>query len=194
MAITTFSGPIRSLAGFVPAGFAASNNIDSNNATTLLRVFPTPATDAAGNPTGGMLVGHAGKQNLYASTNAAGVGTLTLPAIVATAPTDNTDPNQQCNIGAVIEIIVAVNLANNLVINCSGTDGFTGYMQVADTNGLTTTFDSAANDDILTFNNGTQGGAIDTRIKATAISTGLWYIEGMSIGATAGAGATPFSQ
>ena len=79
MAITTFSGPIRSLAGFVPAGFAASNDIDSNNATTLLRVFPTPATDAAGNPTGGMLVGHAGKQNLYASTNAAGVGTLTLP-------------------------------------------------------------------------------------------------------------------
>jgi len=194
MAITTFSGPIRSLAGFIPAGFAASNDLNANNTTVLLRVFPTPSVDAAGNPNGGTLVGHAGKINLYTTPNAAGVGTLTLPPVISTVPSDSTDPNQQCNIGAVIEIIIAVNLANALVINCSGTDGFTGYAQVADVNGLTTTFDAAGADDILTFNNGTQGGAIDTKIKATAVDAGLWYIEAISIGADANAAATPFSQ
>tara|TARA_R110000744_G_scaffold139957_1_gene251113 strand:- start:37 stop:618 length:582 start_codon:yes stop_codon:yes gene_type:complete len=193
MAITTFSGPIRSLAGFVPAGFPVQNLISSDNATTALRLFPTPALDAANNPTGAVLVGHAGKQNIYASANAGGAGTLTLPPIVATAPTDNTDPNQQCNYGAVIEIVVASVLANSLIITCTGNDGMTGSLQVADLNGLTTTYNSAALDDTITFNAGTQGGGIDTKIKATVQSDGLWFIEGLSIGATVGAVATPFS-
>ena len=84
-------------------------------------------------------------------------------------------------------------LANSLIITCTGNDGMTGSLQVADLNGLTTTYNSAALDDTITFNAGTQGGGIDTKIKATVQSDGLWFIEGLSIGATVGAVATPFS-
>ena len=74
MAKSTFSGPIRSLAGIITAGNA---NVVSLTADTTLTV------DA-----------HAGK---ILTTNDAD-GKFTLPSIVATAPGRNDDPNQLNNL------------------------------------------------------------------------------------------------
>ena len=193
MARTTFSGPVRSLAGFVPAGAGAQQLFNADNTTTVLRLFPTPATDAAGNPTGGILPGYAGVANVYNSPNGAGAGQLTLPPVLSVAQTDSTDPNQQNNLGANISFVMSFNLANNLVIKPAGADVFTGYIQQVDANGLTTTFLADPNDTTLTFNGGTTGGDIDTHISFTCITAGFWFVKGVSFGAGAGAAATPFS-
>ena len=76
MAKTTFSGPVKSLAGFISAGNAA---VVSLTADTTLTV-----------------AAHAGKILL---TNDAD-GKFTLPSIVATAPDSDDDPNQLNNLGA----------------------------------------------------------------------------------------------
>ena len=193
MARTTFSGPVRSLAGFVPAGAGAQQLFNADNTTTVLRLFPTPAVDAAGNPTGAILPGFAGVANVYNSTNGNGAGQLTLPPVLSVAQTDATDPNQQNNLGANISIVIAQNLANNLVIKPAGADVFTGYIQQVDANGLTTTFLADPNDSTITFNGGTTGGDIDTDISFTCITAGFWFVSGVSFGAGAGAAATPFS-
>tara|TARA_B100000497_G_C7548609_1_gene331665 strand:- start:34 stop:618 length:585 start_codon:yes stop_codon:yes gene_type:complete len=193
MAKTTFSGPVRSLSGFVPAGVGAQQLITADNATLQLRNFPAPAVDAAGNPTGAVLPGHAGVVNIYNSTNGAGAGQLTLPLIQSAAQTDGTDPNQLNTLGASICIIQAFNLANNLVVKPSGADVFTGYVQQVDAAGLTTTFLATPNDTTLTFNGGTTGGDIDTYLCFTQVSAGTWYVNGISFGAAGGAAATPFS-
>ena len=193
MARTTFSGPVRSLAGFVPAGAGAQQQFNANNTTTVLRLFPTPAVDAAGNPTGAILPGFAGVANVYNSSNAAGAGQLTLPPVLSVAQTDATDPNQQNNLGANITIVMAQNLANNLVIKPSGGDVFTGYAMSVDANGLTKTFLATPNDTTITFNGGTTGGDIDTEISFTCIVGGIWFVRAVAFGAGAGAGATPFS-
>ena len=193
MARTTFSGPVRSLAGFVPAGAGAQQQFNANNTTTVLRLFPTPAVDAAGNPTGAILPGYAGVANVYNSDNAAGAGQLTLPPVLSVAQTDATDPNQQNNLGANITFVIARDLANNLVIKPSGADVFTGYVQQVDAAGLTTTFLATAGDTTLTFNGGTTGGDIDTDLSFTCVLGGFWFVRGVSFGAAGGAAATPFS-
>ena len=76
MAKSTFSGPVRSLAGFISAGNA--------NVVTL-------TVDA-----------HAGK---VLTCNDAD-GKFTLPSIVATAPGRDDDPNQTNNLGATFTFVV----------------------------------------------------------------------------------------
>ena len=71
MAQTTFSGPVKSLAGFISAGI--SNSVTTAEGATL------------------NVASYAGKQIYYTSTAAA---TFTLPAVVSTTPSDPTDPNQ----------------------------------------------------------------------------------------------------
>ena len=80
MAKTTFSGPVKSLAGFISAGNAA---VVSLTADTTLTV-----------------AAHAGKILL---TNDAD-GKFTLPSIVATAPDSDDDPNQTNNLGATFTL------------------------------------------------------------------------------------------
>ena len=82
MARSTFSGPVRSLAGFIAAGNA---NVVSLTADTTLTV-----------------AAHAGK---ILVTNDAD-GKFTLPTIVATAPGRDDDPNQTNNLGAVFTFVV----------------------------------------------------------------------------------------
>ena len=82
MAKTTFSGPVKSLAGFISAGNAA---VVSLTADTTLTV-----------------AAHAGKTLL---TNDAD-GKFTLPTIVATAPDSDDDPNQLNNLGASFTFVV----------------------------------------------------------------------------------------
>ena len=80
MAKSTFSGPVRSLAGFISAG----------NASVVSLTADTTLTVAA----------HAGKILLCNDAD----GKFTLPSIVATAPDDATDPNQLNNLGATFTL------------------------------------------------------------------------------------------
>ena len=82
MAKSTFSGPVRSLAGFISAGNA---NAVSLTADTTLTV------DA-----------HAGKILLCNDAD----GKFTLPSIVSTAPGRDDDPNQTNNLGATFTFVV----------------------------------------------------------------------------------------
>ena len=82
MAKSTFSGPVRSLAGFISAGNA---NVVSLTADTTLTV------DA-----------HAGK---ILTCNDAD-GKFTLPSIVATAPGRDDEPSQLNNLGASFFFVV----------------------------------------------------------------------------------------
>ena len=59
MARTTFSGPVRSLNGFVSAGPGAAQTITADNTTLALSIFPAPTVDSNGNPTGAITPGNA---------------------------------------------------------------------------------------------------------------------------------------
>ena len=101
MAKSTFSGPVRSLAGFISAG----------NATVVSLTADTSLTVAA----------HAGK---ILTTNDAD-GKFTLPTIVATAPGQDDDPNQLNNLGASFFFVVET-AATDMDILTDGTDKFGG--------------------------------------------------------------------
>ena len=199
MARTTFSGPVRSLNGFVSAGPGAAQEIDADNTTLAVSIFPTPTLDSNNNPTGAITVGNAGVINVYASANGTGAGALTLPAVLdtvpgsTTPPTDPTAPDQQNQLGAQIIVISGYNLANDLVISPSGSDVFTGYAMSVDSAGLTKTFLATPGDTTFTWNGGTKGGDIDSIIKCTIVSADTWYVEAICFGAGGGAGVTPFS-
>tara|TARA_R100001244_G_scaffold6229_1_gene7164 strand:- start:451 stop:1035 length:585 start_codon:yes stop_codon:yes gene_type:complete len=193
MARTTFSGPVRSLNGFVSAGTGNLFLPDADNTTLALQLFPTPVVDGNNNPTGAITAGSGGVLNVYNSTNPTGAAQLTLPAVLSSTPTDNTDPNQQNNLGATIAIYMPFNLANNLVIKPTGADIFTGFAMAVDAAGLTTTFISGVGDTTFTWNGGTTGGDIDSKVTFTAITAGAWFVEAVCIGAAGGAAATPFS-
>ena len=72
MARTTFSGPVRSLAGFISSG--VKNQVTLVKGTTL---SVEPSHDFS---TGITVVGNAGKMNLFGDDLAAGASTLTLPS------------------------------------------------------------------------------------------------------------------
>ena len=101
MAKSTFSGPVRSLAGLYGVGY---NSVVSLTANTTITVAL-----------------HAGRPLL---TNDAD-GVFTLPSIVVTEPSDKTDPNQLCNLGAQFTFIV-VTAATDMDIVTDGTDKFVG--------------------------------------------------------------------
>ena len=97
MAKSTFSGPVRSISGFISAG---------NTAVVSLTADTTLTVDA-----------HSGK---VLTCNDAD-GKFTLPSIVTTAPSDPTDPNSLNNLGATF-IFVIETAATDLDIK---TDGIT---------------------------------------------------------------------
>jgi hypothetical protein len=131
MAKSTFSGPVKSLAGFISAGV---NNSVSLTADTTLTV------DA-----------HAGK---ILTCNDAD-GKFTLPSIVVTTPSDPTDPNQANNVGATFTFFVET-AATDMDILTDGTDKFVGgvYTGVDDATGKT--FISGATNDVITMNGTTK--------------------------------------
>ena len=106
MAKSTFSGPVKSLAGFISAGV---NNSVSLTADTTLTV------DA-----------HAGKILLCNDAD----GKFTLPSISSATPSDPTDPNQANNIGASFYFVIET-AATDLDIKTDGTDKFEGAVLVA---------------------------------------------------------------
>ena len=166
MAKSTFSGPVRSLAGFISAGNA---NVVSLTADTSLTV------DA-----------HAGK---ILTCNDAD-GKFTLPTIVATAPGRDDDPNQTNNLGASFFFVVDT-AATDMDILTDGTDKFVGGLYTGVTNATGKTFISGAANDIITLNGSTKGGLAGSIIKVHAAATAKYVVEGITLGS--GTLVTPFS-
>ena len=101
MAKSTFSGPVRSLAGFISAG----------NANVVSLTADTSITVAA----------HAGKVLVCNDAD----GKFTLPSIVATDPGDNTDPNQLNNLGATFTFVVVTAATDKTFISGASNDVIT---------------------------------------------------------------------
>ena len=167
MAKSTFSGPVRSLAGFITAG----------NASVVSLTADTTLTVAA----------HAGKILL---TNDAD-GKFTLPSIVATAPSSDDEPNQLNNLGARFTFVV-VTAATDMDILTDGTDKFVGgvYTGVDDATGKT--FISASSNDVMTMNGSTKGGIAGSIVRVTAIASAKYAVEGLTLGS--GTLVTPFAD
>jgi hypothetical protein len=167
MAKSTFSGPVKSLAGFISAG---SNAVVSLTANTTLTVDD-----------------HAGKILLCNDAD----GKFTLPSIVTTTPSDPTDPNQANNLGASFTFVV-VTAATDLDILTDGTDKFVGglYTGVDDATGKT--FISGGSNDVITLNGSTKGGLAGSVIKVHAIASAKYAVEGITLGS--GTLVTPFAD
>lgn len=167
MAKSTFSGPVRSLAGFISAGNA---NVVSLTADTTLTV------DA-----------HAGK---ILTCNDAD-GKFTLPSIVATAPGSDEDPNQTNNLGATFTFVVET-AATDMDILTDGTDKFVGGLYLGKSDAAGKTFMSGASNDVITLNGTTKGGIVGTVIKVTAIGSAKYAVEGIVL--ASGTVVTPFAD
>ena len=167
MAKSTFSGPVKSLAGFISAGVNSSVSLTADTTLTV---------DA-----------HAGK---ILTCNDAD-GKFTLPSIVVTTPSDPTDPNQANNVGATFTFFVET-AATDMDILTDGTDKFVGgvYTGVDDATGKT--FISAASNDVITMNGTTKGGLVGSIVKCTAMATAKYAVEGIILGS--GTLVTPFAD
>ena len=152
MAKSTFSGPVKSLAGFISAGV---NNSVSLTADTTLTV------DA-----------HAGKILLCNDAD----GKFTLPSIVSTTPSDPTDPNQTNNIGATFHFYIET-AATDLDIKTDGTDKFKGAILIAVDDGAKKAFVPAASNDVITMNGSTKGGIVGSIVSFTAIDTATYLVH-----------------
>ena len=167
MAKSTFSGPVRSLAGFISAGNA---NVVSLTADTSLTV-----------------ASHAGK---ILTCNDAD-GKFTLPSIVATAPGRADDPNQTNNLGATFFFVVET-AATDMDILTDGTDKFVGglYIGVSDATGKT--FLSGGSNDVITMNGTTKGGLVGSIVQVTAMASAKYAVQGIILGS--GTIVTPFAD
>ena len=167
MAKSTFSGPVRSLAGFISAG---SSVVVSLTADTTLTV-----------------ASHAGK---ILTCNDAD-GKFTLPSIVTTTPTDSTDPTQTNNLGASFFFVVET-AATDMDILTDGTDKFVGglYTGVDDSTGKT--FISGASNDVITMNGSTKGGLAGSIVQVTAMASAKYAVQGIILGS--GTIVTPFAD
>jgi len=157
MAKTTFSGPIKSLAGFIAAGNA---NVVSLTADTTLTV-----------------AAHAGK---ILTTNDAD-GKFTLPTIDASTTTTDSDPNQTNNLGATFTFVVET-AATDMDILTDGTDKFVGGLYTGVNNATGKTFISGASNDVITLNGSTKGGLAGSIIKVTAVANDKYAVEGIVLG------------
>jgi hypothetical protein len=168
MAKSTFSGPVRSLAGFINAGYKSTVSLTAD--TTL-----TVAT-------------HAGRILL---TNDAD-GKFTLPSIVVTTPTDETDPSQLNNLGAQFTFVV-VTAATDMDILTDGTDKFVGGAYTGlDDSAAGKTFISASSNDVITQNGTTKGGLVGSIVIVTAIASAKYHVAAQLLGS--GTLVTPFAD
>ena len=152
MAKSTFSGPVKSLAGFISAG---------SNATVSLTADTTLTVDA-----------HAGKILLCNDAD----GKFTLPSISSTVPSDPTDPNQTNNIGATFNFYIET-AATDLDIKTDGTDKFKGAILIAVDDGAKKAFVPAASNDVITMNGSTKGGIVGSIVSFTAIDTATYLVH-----------------
>ena len=168
MAKSTFSGPVRSLAGFISAGNAAVVSLTANTTITV--------------------ASHAGKMLLCNDAD----GVFTLPSIVVTAPAEDTDPNQLNNLGAQFTFVV-VTAATDMDIVTDGTDKFVGGAYTGiDASAAGKTFISGASNDVITQNGTTKGGLAGSIVVITAIASAKYHVAAQLLGS--GTLVTPFAD
>ena len=171
MANTTFSGPVRSLNGFISFGPKAVVSLTAD--TTL-----TVAT-------------HAGR---IITTNDAD-GKFTLPTITSgssSAVAGANDYNVLSNLGCTYLFWVQT-LATDMDIKTDGTDKFYGAVYTGiDSEATGETFLSATDNDVMTLNGTTTGGIVGSWVEFTAIGSAAYFVRGSLIGS--GTIATPFAN
>ena len=168
MGQSTFSGPVKSLAGFISAGV-------SNSVTTAVGKTLTVANDA-------------GKQIYYTSVATA---TFTLPAVNTSSPSDPTDPNQSNNYGAAFEFVLSTTVTGNFVVKVANSSDTMVGTAILGSGTTALVFSTATASDTITLSGTTTGGVGGASVKATVIGANRYKVEVVS-GAT-GAVATPFS-
>lgn len=165
MAVTTFSGPIKSQAGSYTQG--PGSTISLTAATTL-----DPAT-------------HAGR---ILRLNLASI-TLTLPAIDVTTAGNPTIPSATNNVGVTFTFYVETSWTSNF-ITTTGSNFFIGSLAVSGT--TTQNFQPNGTTHIKLIPNGTTTGALaGSQFTVTALASGKWNVQGQLVGS--GTVATPFS-
>ena len=168
MGQSTFSGPVKSLAGFISAGV-------SNSVTTAVGKTLTVANDA-------------GKQIYYTSVATA---TFTLPAVNTSSPSDPTDPNQSNNYGAAFEFVLSTTVTGNFIVKVANSSDTMVGTAILGSGTTALVFSTATASDTITLSGTTTGGVGGATITATVVGANRYKVNVVS-GAT-GAVATPFS-
>ena len=171
MANTTFSGPVRSLNGFINFGPKAAVSLTADTTLTM--------ND------------HAGRTLLCNDAD----GKFLLPTITtgsAGSTAGANDPNVASNLGATYTFIVQT-VASDMDIYTDGTDKFIGFARSLMTTAATGVdwFPGAAND-VMTFNGTTTGGIVGTIVKVTAVASAQYFVEAYI--KSSGTQATPFAD
>ena len=172
MANTTFSGPVRSLNGFISFGPKA---VVSLTATATLTV-----------------AAHAGRTLIC---NAAS-GKFTLPTITSgssSAVAGANDYNVLSNLGCTYLFWVET-LAVDMDIKTDGTDKFYGAIfNGIDSEETGETFAAnASSNDVMTMNGTTTGGIVGSWVEFTALASAKYFVRGSLIGTATLA--TPFAD
>ena len=170
MARTTFSGPVRSMRGFITAGPDAVVNITAETTLTF--------------------ASHAGR--LIEINDADGA--VTLPTIQADskgASAGQDDPNVNNQLGAVYRFFIGTD-ATDLDIKTDGTDKFVGSLAVGITDSTYKVFIPAASNDVISMNGTTLGGDKFSYLEITALADNEYLVQGVLIGS--GTIATPFAD
>ena len=168
MGQSTFSGPVRSLAGFISSG--VSNSVTTAVGATL---------DVAN---------YAGKQIYYTSTATA---TFTLPAVNTTTPSDPTDPNQSNNYGATFNFVLSTTVTGDFKVQVANSSDTMVGTAILGSGTTALVFSTVTASDTITLDGTTKGGVGGATITATVIGANRYKVNVVS-GAT-GAVATPFS-
>ena len=164
MARSTFSGPIRSLAGSYTQG--PNSVIDLPNGTNTITLT---------------VADHAGR---WITTNDATL-VITLPTIVATAQSSAVgpgDPNMLNNQGASFWIWVET-AATALAIKTDGTDKFVGALTVLSVAAITG-YVAGASNDVINMNGTTTGGVAGSWVRITAMKALKYSVEGLLLGSS----------
>jgi len=176
MSRTTFSGPVRSLAGFIGQGPAMVVNVPDNTNTLSLTVAD-----------------HAGK---ILRTNDATL-TITLPAINTSADPASSgpsaDPNTLNNQGVVFTIFIET-AATAVKIGTNGTDKYVGSVLLVDTDSSGAVFGYApgASNDFINLNGNSTGGIAGSWVQITVLAANKYLVNGVLLGS--GAPGTPFAD
>ena len=172
MANTTFSGPVRSLNGFISFGPKAVVSLTADATLTV--------------------AAHAGR--ILTCNKADGV--FTLPSITSGSSSEvagANDYNVASNIGCTYTFWVQT-LATDMDIKTDGTDRFFGaiYTGIDSEETGETFLSSSGTNDVFTQNGTTKGGIVGSWVEFTAISSAAYFVRGSLIGS--GTIATPFAD
>ena len=162
MGTSTFSGPVVSLGGFNPSGY--NNEVNVASGITALSL-----TEAD----------HGGRLIMLQDAAL----DITLPAIVATEPTDKTDPGQLCNLGLTFKIYFSVASTAVSLDTASSDDEYCGALQVkSETVAQSDTFFADGTDVHIDTNGVEKGGLEGSYLEVTATTDGWLCSKSLLLG------------